>query len=362
MKKMPKASPKKDRPGWFEAKGIDPDTGKRRSYLARTPQEASRLAHVSKSAARKPKHDGTLYGFYALVYLPTIAGHRHRTIEQIAWAWDGRILPAFGHVQIAELTRQEIQAQFNVWASELKGNSIRHLKTWFGAVLQLALDDGLIETNPVRRVRLPKIQTTKPNALDWPDLAALLEHACPTLRPAVYLMACGLSPSEACAVTRTTLKGTMLHVCQQVDQDRAEIVTTLKTDARYRYIPLPEWVAEELESSKERSKVLVCPNCDGYLMMPKSLTKLLAEACERAGIERVSPYQLRHTFISLIENDVEAPRRVVQALAGHARNTITDGYSHTFVRQLEKWMKAYWERVSMVVRQKEVSHEGQNAG
>ena len=60
----------------------------------------------------------------------------------------------------------------------------------------------------------------------------------------------------------------------------------------------------------------------------------------------MSTHDLRHTFTSLLENQFEAPRRVVDAILGRAESGKADSYSHTFNEQLAKWAQTYWQKVS----------------
>lgn len=73
---------------------------------------------------------------------------------------------------------------------------------------------------------------------------------------------------------------------------------------------------------------------------------MLKRECQRLGLPIVTTHELRKTFASLMENEYEAPRRVVAALLGHGVSNVTDGYSHTFTSQLTKWMLGYYSQVS----------------
>ncbi len=60
----------------------------------------------------------------------------------------------------------------------------------------------------------------------------------------------------------------------------------------------------------------------------------------------VTPHELRHTFISLVDSEIEAPRTVVMSLVGHSPKSTTDGYSHVKNEQKLLWMEILWDRVS----------------
>lgn len=88
--------------------------------------------------------------------------------------------------------------------------------------------------------------------------------------------------------------------------------------------------------------VFVCSDTMGGFLTPNNATRELYAACEKSGIGKVTPHELRHTFISLMENELECPRPIVQELVGHAKEGVTGIYSKSRVEQKRKWMERYW--------------------
>lgn len=68
---------------------------------------------------------------------------------------------------------------------------------------------------------------------------------------------------------------------------------------------------------------LVFANEIGGLVDPANLRRSIAALCESAGTDRITPYELRHTAISLL-NDGGVPIEHLADLAGHkdARTTM----------------------------------------
>ena len=68
---------------------------------------------------------------------------------------------------------------------------------------------------------------------------------------------------------------------------------------------------------------LLFANEIGGLVDPANLRRSIAALCESAGIDRITPYELRHTAISLL-NDGGVPIEQLADLAGHkdARTTM----------------------------------------
>ncbi len=121
----------------------------------------------------------------------------------------------------------------------------------------------------------------------------------------------------------------------------AEISLKLKTPQRVRGIPLAKGMLEQLEGDT----VWVCSNSDGGHLLPRSVAKELKAACQVAGIPYVSPHDLRHTFISIMECELECPETIRREIVGHAAKTVHARYSHSRMDQKRKWMEKYWEHV-----------------
>ncbi len=176
----------------WEAKGIGQVTLKRRTYYGDTEQEAIRLARDSYLLGE----EYTLFNFYAQAYLPTIVHRSQNWKDQIGWAMDKHILPEFGHRDLRSINRGEIQLFFN--KLRVSPKSARHVKTIFSTVMGLAEQDGLIERNPLQKIRLPYIPNSKHVILTGEQLRMLLAVDHPTIKPFILLAGCaGLPLGEA---------------------------------------------------------------------------------------------------------------------------------------------------------------------
>lgn len=348
MGTQPKAYQVKNRPGLWAAKGVDPITLRRKNYFGKSEAEASRKAAESFGVT----DDFSLISFYSNVYLPTVKHRSENWLSQIGWAMDKHILPEFGHRDIRQLKRPELQVHFNKLGKDLKASSASKVKIVMSGILRLAMADELIMSNPLTFVRLPAKDRVHKTALTFFELQSLLGASGPLIKPFVILAACaGLRLGEAVGVTHGAIsKDRVLSVKQQVQQmkGRCDVSQTLKTGNSFRDIPLPAEFYEALLGCGQVSDIWVCSDSKGGYVRPKNITRELAIACEAAKVPLVSPHELRHTFISLMDNEVEAPRTVVMALAGHAAQSTTDGYSHVKNEQKLRWMERFWYQLMHV--------------
>ena len=309
--------------GRFEAKGVCPKTGKRKSYYSRFSQEEANKK-ASDSYGIKP--DKTLWSFYVRAYLPACQHKTLNTRKAIAWAMDNYILPAFGSRNIDEITRAELQRYFNN-VQGMKASSIRQVKLVFSGVMTLAEQDEMIRSNPVRLVRLPPVLPPIKQAVSASELFRILEELrSRPVFPFVVLCACGLRAGEALGVMRSNIKGGVLEVRHQMQ--KGKLVPT-KTPQSNRDVPLPQTVREMLEGES----VFVCQDV-GLKTASRDLAKF-----------GITPHELRHTFISILENELEVPAPVVARLAGKVHQGATVGYSHATSQQMAKAMERYWSLI-----------------
>jgi len=70
---------------------------------------------------------------------------------------DTHLNPAFGESQLRLITKDAAQSFLN---AKMKGGSswktIKHIRTVFGSIIEAAVRDELLISNPVRRTRLPR--------------------------------------------------------------------------------------------------------------------------------------------------------------------------------------------------------------
>lgn len=340
----------------YEAKGINPETGKRKSYYSRISQAHADALAKKSYGIRLGK---SFNDYYLAAFIPAIVHRSENWRMQVHWAMNRLWKPAFGEKDIDQITRADIQATINEANLSLSPKSVQNGYKVLHALLELAEADEAIPRNPCIKIRMAPIMETNEKALSFTQLAKLLEHSQPLIKPFVILAGCcSLRRGEALGIKVSDVKDGLMKVERQVLQLRAkvEVTDTLKTPQSYRSIPLPEGLRAALMDCDQVSDVWVCSDSLGGYVRPQNVRRELTlaqqkaglgeyvgEGKERAFIPLVSPHELRHTFVSLMENDLEIPARVVQALAGKGAKR---SYSHAETKQMLKAMERYWEKVS----------------
>ncbi len=216
------------------------------------------------------------------------------------------------------------------WISEMECTSkaIRNTLTPLHSVFEDALNDELIDFNPLDRIALTKLIRQTARASDYvvqpftqAERQALLQ-ACrsdewPTIQ---WWLNTGLRPGELQAQEWTHVD-LAKRIGKVVQNQVAGVIKTPKTAAGIRDIDLNEDALAAL-----RAQQLISKGSPRIWLNPRSMKPWETDAqirktmwlplMERAGIPYRNPYQLRHTFASTLLTAGANPWYVAQQL-GH---------------------------------------------
>ncbi|KOS54508.1 tyrosine-type recombinase/integrase [Rhodococcus rhodochrous] len=279
-----------------------------------------------------------------------VAPSNYRTLDS---AWRTHVQPRWGSVRIADVELARVEQ----WIAQMQRDEVdadgEIVKKGAGAtvviraygVLAAILDDAVksrrLTSNPARGIEnLPRKTTKRRVYLSAEDVALLAVEAGQHRSLVLTLAYTGLRWGEAVALRVRDVEFlrrrlTVHDNAVQLGVDHAVGRTKSK---RTRSVPVPEFVLDEL-SVLCRGKAaddLVFPGPNGgYLPRPKSVGGWFAGAVKRAGVQRITPHDLRHTAASLA---VSAGVNVL-ALArmlGHTSAKVTlDTYADLFDSDLD---------------------------
>lgn len=211
-----------------------------------------------------------------------------------------RISSVFGSYKLTQINSNAIQHYLNNLPS---GRSKEKLHTYFNAVMQKAVDTGLILNNPFVAVVKDKKIKSKNSAYTFAEQQKILsaikgtdiEHEVMT-----YLM-CGCRPNELPNKENFDFENNLINIYGTKNDNalhRQIEITQLYADYMKRYFDKQDMQAERYVSRK--------------------FTKL----CEDAGIIKPLLYKLRHTFATNHFTLGTQPK-IVQNWLGHASISMT---------------------------------------
>jgi integrase len=274
-------------------------------------------------------------------------------------AWRVHVEPTWGRSRVFEIRFTAVQA----WVSQLATNRgavvVQTAYSVLSRILDDAVQDRLLASNPARGVKLPKRPPRRNVYLTASQLNALADEAGRYRSLVLLLGVGGLRWGEAAALRvgdvnflrrRIELHSNAVQVGTKI------VVGTLKSNEN-RVIILPKFVIDALaEAAKGKGRDdLFWPTASGgYMGPPASKESWLSGAvarCQKSDptFPRVTAHALRHTAASLAISAGANPK-VVQRMLGHASAAMTlDVYADLFDSDLScvaESVGKMWARMS----------------
>ena len=279
-------------------------------------------------------------------------------------AWRIHVEPKWGARRVGSIKHTEVAAWIAHVAAGRSATTAKRVHGVLAAILDGAVRDRRIQSNPAREVKTPKkIKKSKPylthtqverlaDASRYPDLVRFLAYT-------------GLRWGEASGlkVEHLDVKRRRVNVEENAVTVNGHIqVGTPKTHER-RSVPYPKFLdraIREASSTKAREDLLWSAEEGGYVRPGNAVSGWFAGAVKRiraedatAAIEakvrgenpspimpRVTPHDLRHTAASLAIS-AGANVKAVQRMLGHASAAMTlDTYADLFEDDLDEVAEA----------------------
>ena len=267
------------------------------------------------------------------------------------------VLPTLGDYYLDQLTPAILQGMINSLAARGLTRSVGHTRTIFGLVLEHAISLGQLETNPIRKVKVPRSRPKESRTFSPEDLRHIFNRGDTTRYGTLYrlLAYTGLRPSEACGLLweHVDLNAGKLRVEQTITfssrrRKTPPVITPPKSHAGKRTIPLPDILVSCLGGLRELQEIekrnnpeyidqgFVFAHPDGKPYNPANVSNSFSRMLKELGINSgATLYSFRHTYASrLISQKVSI--KLVSRLLGHADIVMTlKHYAHIIPEDLE---------------------------
>jgi integrase len=263
------------------------------------------------------------------------------TLKGYASIWDAYVLPRLGSVPLRELTPDVVNRfRLELEADGVGPASIRKALVLLQGVLQRACEWGRLASNPAAIVRKPvppRRRSIVPLAPERVEAIRFVLLACGRIRDATLVSVlgyAGLRPGEALALRWVHVRDRTLLVEGAVSLGAIEGTKTGRTRTVRVLGPLAQDLAKwRLHAGRPPADALLFPGYDGEPWTATAYRnwrrRIYVPAAEAAGVERPRPYDLRHSFVSLL---IAEGRNVVDVArqAGHSPTVALDTYAHVF--------------------------------
>jgi integrase len=262
-----------------------------------------------------------------------------KTLKVYADLWDRYVLPRLGGYPLRNLT-PEVLARFraDLAAAEVGDPTIRKLMSIVQGVLQRAVEWHRLTTNPARAVRKPVQKRSRridpPSPLAIERMRARL-RADGRLRDATLvcvLAYAGLRPGEALALEWQHVGERRILVESSVALGDVKETKTRQTRSVRLLAPLATELAEwRLACGRPDGSMLVFPRHKGGHWADHDWRnwrkRVYAPAAADAKLDASRPYDLRHTFCSLLIAEGLSVVEIAQQ-AGHSPTMTLATYAH----------------------------------
>jgi integrase len=252
-----------------------------------------------------------------------------------------QILPSWQTVSLAQVTHADVATWVaQLTADGLSARTVQKPHRVLSMILDLAIRDRRLLSNPAAGVRLPRGESPAKRFLSVDQVAALANAAGKDRVLVLVLAYCGLRFGEAAAlrVADLDLLRRRIRVERSVtDVDGQMVATTPKTHMR-REVPLPRFLAQELAAHLvgRSAEELVFSSPQGAILRLNNFRRRSFDRAVAAiGLPWLTPHMLRHTAASLAVS-AGANVKAVQQMLGHASAAMTlDVYAGLFGDDLD---------------------------
>ncbi|WP_137145081.1 site-specific integrase [Mycolicibacterium sp. CR10] len=268
------------------------------------------------------------------------APSNYRMIES---AWRVHVRPRWGSVSVVDVDVLAVEA----WVTEMvrKGagaTTVLRAHGVLSGILTDAVKARRLAVNPAKGIEgLPRKSAKRHVYLSSNDVARLAEEAGEHRALVLTLAYCGIRWGEAVALRVRDIEflRRRLSIHENAVQLGVDHAVGATKGRKARSVPVPTFVLDELAArctdKADDALVFTAKDGGGYLPRPKSAGGWFAAAVKRAGVQPITPHDLRHTCASL---SVSAGVNVLalQRMLGHTSAKVTlDTYSDLFDDDLD---------------------------
>jgi Site-specific recombinase XerD len=253
------------------------------------------------------------------------------------------ILPALGALNLAAVTPGIVRKWIDEMAnSGLASSTVSNAYRLFAAAMKAAWEDGQIQKNPCRKIRVQRTEKEEQRILTHKEQEMVKEYASGARElPALLSLYTGMRLGEVCALKwadvdfeqgTITVKRTVQRILRGAKT--ALMIGTPKSLHSRRTIPVPVFLLKQLhEMIADNDEDTFIFGTTATPAEPRTVQRRFSRFMEKLGIQNVHFHTLRHSFATrLLELGVDI--KTVSVLLGHGSAKITlDCYAHSLTDQ-----------------------------
>ena len=323
--------------------------GERRSFYSSKPgRTGQREANAKADAWLDEGIEGTqrrveeLFDGYVEELKQTTSESNWHKIESYGRVW---LKPAIGHKKIESISENDFQKIMN--AMQKKGLSKKTIQCFRATVAQFCKYCRRIKVSNLNPefLEIPKKAYTKEKKILQPKHLATLFSVSTTLERKTriednlihayrFQVLTGLRPGELLGLCWEDIWDDIEHIQRSINYLGEE--TRGKNENAVRNFALTPSAKTELDAQQKKTGAktgLIFP-VGTYKSAQHEYYRHWQRYCKANELPNITPYELRHTFVSLAKN---LPEGQVKSLVGHSKNMDTLGtYAHEMRNDMER--------------------------
>jgi integrase len=279
---------------------------------------------------------------YAQIWLEGLAYLKPTTRHRYASILRQHVVPRWGRVPLTKITHGDVVSWVGTLTREgAAASTVRQTYRVLALVLDLAIRDGRLARNPAAGVKLPRPTEGDKRFLTHEQVARLAAECREPYDLLVLVLAyTGLRWGELAAlrVHDVHLDTRRINVARSMTEVNGKAVFGTPKNHQRRQVPLPTFLVDRLAehiAGKGSTDLLFSSPHGGVLRNNNFRRDLFDAAATAAGLDGLTPHELRHTAASLAIA-AGANVKAVQRMLGHASAAMTlDVYAGLFGDDLD---------------------------
>lgn len=235
--------------------------------------------------------------------------------------------PQLHEMLMRKILRSDYQAA--IIALEERGMSkstCSKLRVLFSQLGRWAMDEGITLTNPAQELTTVARQKSERDTFTEADIAAIKKSTLPAADIALILISCGCRPGELFTVPLDNCWDDHFIGGSKTQAGKNRVIP-IGTDGLEAYRRIRAKAIEDGE------KLLIGGYSGQNKTAPNYTKRDWRELMESLGIEGMTPYNCRHTFITrAIRSGMDLPK--LEAIVGHVDRETTKIYTHLHANDL----------------------------
>ena len=268
---------------------------------------------------------------YAYQWLKRKRKLKQTTVVNYTKYLEEYIIPALGNKELNDISPLDVQEMLDTH-KKLSHSTLKNMKEILSQILKYAINDGIIVKNPCSDmdIDIPSDKKKIRDALPLEDFKDILSNLGRLqLEDRRFLGLCmytAMRRGEVLGLKWEDIHDGFIHVCRNVThpQQNTPVITTPKTEAGKRTIPVAPALNEILAHTDEKGFILGGSNpfsLSAYRNMWERINKTI-------DMHGATPHVLRHSYLTYAIGET-TDYKTVQGISGHADlSTLLNTYAH----------------------------------